>query len=167
MPSFPRAKMGDCHPILARGIPSFPPIVRRENRWLSPFFAFFRVLGLAPRAASPAAEDQERVADELRARPNEDRRAARQASPVLLAAAGGATSEPAAIRCHAQAALGVAFTARVEATGSCEKVGDCHKRPSLSSLESTSAEAAVDCPQHFFTASRKQQWRVAERQRHG
>ena len=33
------------------------------------------------------------------------------------------------------------------------KIGDCHKRPSLSSLESTSAEAAADCPQHFFTAS--------------
>ena len=58
--------------------------------------------GLQPRqpvaAAGTAAKDQELVADELAAAADEDRWAAGQACPLLLVAAGGGASEPAAVR---------------------------------------------------------------------
>ena len=41
---------------------------------------------------------------------------------------------------------------RSSACTALEKIGDCHKRPSLSSLESTRAWAAVGCPQIFSQA---------------
>ena len=49
-------------------------------------------------AARTAEQDQELVADDLATQVNEDGRSARQARPLLLAAAGGGASEPAAVR---------------------------------------------------------------------
>ena len=40
------------------------------------------------------------------------------------------------------------------ATGRWEKIRDCHKRRPRRHVESMTTSAAVDCPQHFFTASR-------------
>ena len=58
--------------------------------------------GLQPRqpvaAAGTATKHQELVADELAAAADEDRRAAGQACPLLLVAAGRGASEPAAVR---------------------------------------------------------------------
>ena len=49
-------------------------------------------------AARTAEQDQELVADDLATQVDEDGRSARQARPLLLAAAGGGASEPAAVR---------------------------------------------------------------------
>ncbi len=79
------------------------------------------LLPLQPRqplaAAGAAAEDQELVADELAVPADENRRAVGQARPVLLAAAGGGASEPAAVRCHAAQDLGAAAAERVALNG--------------------------------------------------
>ena len=63
--------------------------------------------------ARTAAQDQELVADELAAAADEDRWAAGQACPLLLAAAGRGASEPAAVWRHATQDLGTAAAERV------------------------------------------------------
>ncbi len=55
-------------------------------------------LGNLWRRFGTAEQDQELVADDLATQVNEDGRSARQARPLLLAAAGGGASEPAAVR---------------------------------------------------------------------
>jgi hypothetical protein len=72
--------------------------------------------GQSVAATGPAQANRELVADEFAATFGEDRRTAGQARPVLLAAAGGRPSEPAAVRSDAgpdRAAAGVADAGQV------------------------------------------------------
>ena len=64
-------------------------------------------------AAGTAEQDQALVGDKLAASADEDGRSAGPACPLLLVAAGGGTSEPAAVWRHAAEDLGAACAGRV------------------------------------------------------
>ena len=96
------------HPLDAAVVPSVPgkrgaPATER--------------LGLHPgqplAQTGPAASDQTLVAHESPAAAGEDRGPAREACQVLLAPAGGRTSNPAAVRRHVAADLGAAAAGRL------------------------------------------------------
>ena len=96
------------HPLDAAVVPSVPgkrgaPATER--------------LGLQPgqplAQTGPAASDQTLVAHESPAAAGEDRGPAREACQVLLAPAGGRTSNPAAVRRHVAADLGAAAAGRL------------------------------------------------------